>query len=177
MFSAPLGDGAVLAPFEPWQAGEFAAYIDKHRDHLGPWLPWAVRITDTDGARDFLQRYADLQAADAGRIYALRLDGELVGGCLFRIFDLASSTCELGVWISPDVQGRGLITRAAKMLIEWAVRDRGMHRVEWRCDPANLRSRTVAERLGMSLDGTLRQSFPFNGESIDVEVWSLLATD
>jgi RimJ/RimL family protein N-acetyltransferase len=177
MFSAPLGDGAELAPLEPWQAAEFAAYIDKHRSHLAPWLPWATTVTDTDGARDFLQRYADRQAADTGRIYAIRLDGELVGGCLFRIFDLASSTCEVGVWISPDAQGRGLITRASQLLIDWAVRDRGMHRVEWRCMPSNLRSRAVAERLGMTLDGTLRQSFPFNGESVDVEVWSLLATD
>ncbi|WP_223838329.1 hypothetical protein [Saccharopolyspora pogona] len=38
---------------------------------------------------NFLQRYADRQAADDdGQIYGIRLHGELVGGILFRIFDV-----------------------------------------------------------------------------------------
>jgi RimJ/RimL family protein N-acetyltransferase len=100
---------------------------------------------------------------------------ELVGGCLFRTFDTGIRTCELGVWLSADAEGRGLITRACRDLIDWAIDARGMNRVEWQCVPHNKRSIAVAERLGMTRDGVLRQSFPFNDEMLDVEVWSLLA--
>jgi ribosomal-protein-serine acetyltransferase len=175
VFTHPLGDGAELRPLEPWQAAEFATYIDRNRAHLAPWLPWATTITDADGARDFLQRYADGQAADTRRIYGLWLTGELVGGCLFRTFDTGTRTCELGVWLSADAEGRGLITRACRDLIDWAIDARGMNRIEWQCLPHNKRSIAVAERLGMTRDGVLRQSFPFNGEMLDVEVWSLLS--
>lgn len=177
MFVVALGDGAEIRPLEPWQAAEFAAYIDKHRAHLAPWLPWAVRITDTDGAREFLQRYAERQATDSGRIYSIWLDGEMVGGALFRVFDTDSGTCEIGVWISPGAEGRGLITRTTQRLIDWAIDERGLNRVEWRCAPQNTRSIAVATRLGLTREGVLRQSFPFNGELWDVEVWSLLAQD
>jgi ribosomal-protein-serine acetyltransferase len=177
MLVASLGDGAELRPLEPWQAAEFAAYIDKHRPHLAPWLPWAVRITDTEGARGFLQRYAERQADDAGRIYSIWLDHEMVGGALFRTFDVATLTCELGVWVAPEAEGRGLVTRACRRLIDWAIGERGLNRVEWRCVPDNTRSIAVAKRLGMTREGVLRQSFPFNGELLDVELWALLASE
>jgi ribosomal-protein-serine acetyltransferase len=177
MLATPLGEGAELRPLEPWQAAEFAAYIDRTRDALAPWLPWATTITDADGARRFLQRYADAQAADAGRIYGLWLDRALVGGTLFRVFDGPAGVCEIGVWLAPGARGRGLITTAARQMIEWAFEVRGMHRVEWRTVPANDRSIGVARRLGMSRDGVLRQAFPRGGIRQDVEVWSLLAEE
>lgn len=177
MQTTPLGDGAELVPMEPWQAAEFAAYTARNRDHLAPWLPWATSIVDPDTARAFLQRYADATARDGGRIYALRVDGELVGGTLFRVFEPDAGVCEIGAWLSADATGRGLITRAAAAMVAWAVDVRGLRRVEWRCVPDNLPSKAVAARLGFRLDGVLREAFEHGGRVQDLEVWSLLASD
>lgn len=177
MLSTPLGDGAELRSLEPWQAAELATYTDRVRPHLTPWLPWAHTVTDSESARRFLQRYADRQAADDGRIYGIWLDDVLVGGTLFRVFDADQGVCELGVWLAPEAQGRGLVTRAASAMIDWAVRVRGLSRVEWLCSPANGPSIAVAKRLGMTHEGVLRSAFPMNGERHDLEVWSLLADE
>ncbi|GAA2803111.1 GNAT family protein [Saccharopolyspora taberi] len=174
MLACPLADGAELRPLEPWQAAEFAAYTDRHRAHLREWLPWADLVTDEGSARAFLQRYADRQAADDGRIYGIWLDGELAGGTVFRVFDPQSGSCEIGVWLSPEAQGRGLITTAVRHMIDWAVRVRGMRRVEWRNARDNTRSSAVAQRLGMRRDGVLRENFLFRGHRHDVEIWSVL---
>lgn len=174
MFSHPLGDGAELRPFEPHQAAELTAYLERNRPQLAPWLPWATTITDLESARAFLQRYADGQATDTRRIYALWQDDELVGGLIFRVFDTATGSCELGAWLSSGAEGRGLMTRACRALIDWAFDVRGMRRVVWQTVPHNKRSIAVAERLRMHREGVLRQSFPFLGELLDVEVWSLL---
>ena len=175
MLSRSLGEGAELRALEPWQAGEFSRYVDGARSHLAPWLPWATSIMDEESARAFLQRYADRQAADEGRIYGIWLDGTLVGGTLFRTFDTASGVCELGVWLAPEAQGRGLITRAARHLIDWAFRVRGLVRVEWCCSVDNQPSIAVARRLGMTREGVLRSAFLVNDVRQDVEVWALLA--
>lgn len=175
MLSVALGEGAELRALEPWRAGEFARYIDGARSHLAPWLPWATTIVDETSARAFLQRYADRQAADEGRIYGIWLDGTLVGGTLFRTFDTASGVCELGVWLAPEAQGRGLITRSAQLMIDWAFRVRGLVRVEWCCSVDNQSSQAVAQRLGMAREGVLRSAFLVNGVHQDVEVWALLA--
>jgi ribosomal-protein-serine acetyltransferase len=177
MLAYPLGDGAELRALEPWQAAEFAASVDRMRAHLAPWLPWATSITGPESAREFLQRYADRQARDGGRIYGIWLDEVLVGGTLFRVFDADAGSCEVGVWLAPEAQGRGLVNRAVRRMIDWAVQDRGMTRVEWHTVPSNARSIAVAQRLGMRRDGVLRKAYPMNGTRHDVEIWSLLASE
>jgi RimJ/RimL family protein N-acetyltransferase len=62
-------------------------------------------------------------------------------------------------------------------MIDYAVRERGMKRVEWLCAPANARSKAAAARLGMTHEGTLRSSFVIDGKRLDSEVWSVLADE
>ncbi|MGW2180877.1 GNAT family N-acetyltransferase [Streptomyces sp. NPDC001732] len=176
MFAVYLGDdGAELRPLEIWQAQEFLTHMDRARELVDPWIPFASFATDLESARALLRRYAEKQAADTGRLYGIWLDGTLVGGVLFRIFDAESGNCEIGCWLEPAAQGRGLITRASRKLIDWAVHERGMHRVEWIASAANRRSVAVAERLGMKRDGVLRESYLYRGERHDSEIWSVLA--
>lgn len=174
MLSHPLGDGAELRPLEPWRAAEFAAFIDRNREHLAPWLPWAARIVDADGARAWLQGYADKLAADAGQVFGIWVGDELVGGTVFRTLDLWSGTCEIGVWIGAASGGRGLVTRACQSMIDWAFRVRGLSRVEWRAAATNERSLATAKRLGMVREGVLRSAFPQDGARLDVEIWALV---
>jgi RimJ/RimL family protein N-acetyltransferase len=177
VFAIKLDDQAELRPLEPWQADEFLAHMDRARATVDPWIPWASLSTDPDSARATLQRYADKAARDAGRIYGIWLDGTLVGGVMFVSFDAAAGTCELGCWLEPAGQGRGLVTRSARLLIDWAVRVRGIHRIEWRTRPENAASGNVANRLGMRLDGVLRDQFFYRDGRHDTEIWSLLAPE
>ncbi|MFH9292789.1 GNAT family N-acetyltransferase [Streptomyces sp. NPDC017520] len=178
MFAVSLGDDrAELRPLEVWQAEELLAHMDRARELVDAWIPLAASVNGLDSARALLQRYAEKQAADTGRLYGIRLDGVLVGGVLFRTFDAQSGNCEIGVWLEPAAQGRGLITRAAERLIDWAVHERGMHRVEWVASAANTRSIAVAKRLGMTRDGVMRQSHVHRGVRHDSEVWSVLAPE
>ena len=177
MLSLDLGDGLALAPLEPWSAAEFAAFVAAERSHLARWLPWGSSVKDEESARAFLQRFADGTAADGRRIYALRVQGQMVGGTMFRIFEPAAGVCEVGVWLAADAQGHGYVTRAVAAMLDWALVERGLHRAEWHCVPENLASRAVPERLGMTLEGTLRESWEHTGRMWDTEVWSVLAPE
>ncbi|WP_184573527.1 GNAT family N-acetyltransferase [Streptomyces zagrosensis] len=178
MFAILLGDdGAELRPLEPWNAEEYLTHLDRSRDHIGRYIGLADAATDLDSARAFLQSYADKTAADGGRIYGIWLDGTLVGGVLFRTFDAPAGTCEVGCWLEESVVGRGLVTRAIRVLIDWAVNDRAIYRVEWLADSANAASIKAAKRLGMARDGVLRGSYARGGGRRDIEVWSVLAPD
>jgi ribosomal-protein-serine acetyltransferase len=177
MFSVSLGGGAELRPLEPWQVTEFLAHMDRARAAVDPWIPWAAASADPDSARASLQRYADRQARDAGRLFGIWLDGTLVGGTMFVTFDAAAGNAEIGVWLEPAGTGRGLVTTAARVLIDWAFTTRGLHRIEWKCRADNTASAAVAKRLGMRLDGVLRGPYLYKGVRYDTEIWSLLATD
>lgn len=175
VLSHRLTDDAELRPLEPWQATDFAAFVDAHRAHLDPWVPLGRAVTDEVSAHRFLTTYAERAARDDGRIYGIWLAGDLVGGTVFRQFDAVERTCELGVWLSPSATGQGLVTRACTVMIDWAFRVRGLVRAEWRVVRGNLPSVAVARRLGMSDEGVLRSATGRGGGRADVEVWSILA--
>jgi ribosomal-protein-serine acetyltransferase len=177
VYSVDLGGGAALRPLEPWQAEEFLAHMDRARDTVDPWIPWASISADLPSARATLQRYADKQAADKARIYGIWLDGTLVGGTMFVSFDAATGIAEVGCWLEPAATGRGLITGAVRLLIDWAIRERGLHRIEWHCRPDNVASSSVARRLGLRHEATLRESFPWKGVRHDTEIWAVLAPE
>ncbi|GAA2634506.1 GNAT family protein [Actinomadura fulvescens] len=177
MLTHALEENTELRPLEPWQAEEFAAHVDRVRDDLLPWIPFARKVVDVESARAFLQSYADRQAADRGRIYGIHADGEMVGGVLFRVFEPSDGVCEVGVWLAPEVRGRGLVTTAVRHMIDWAMNVRGMARVEWRCDPANANSRAAAKRIGFTHEATLRSAWMLDGERRDEEIWVLLKDD
>ncbi|WP_328990536.1 GNAT family N-acetyltransferase [Kribbella sp. NBC_01245] len=177
MYAVQLTADAELCPLEPRHAAEFLAHVEKARADIVQYIPWAAVVVDESSARSFLQAYADRQAADTGRIDGIWLGGELVGGVLFRTFDLRFGTCEIGVWLNADAQGKGLITRACQVLIDWAIGERGIYRLEWKCSTDNEPSKAVARRLGLTHEGVLRAAFPVGPIRQDLEVWSLLAPD
>lgn len=177
MLSLAIDTDAELRALEPWQAEEFAAHVAAAREYLEEWLPWGATAGEPEEAAKLLQRYADAQARGEGRILGIWVDGKLAGGVLFRIWENKTGMCEIGVWLAPEAVGRGLITKAATVMIDWAFHARGMHRVEWRCAATNTRSSAVARRLGMTKEGTLRQAFPLRGVRHDVEVWAVLAPE
>lgn len=177
MYRTPLGDGAELRPLEPWHAEEFLAHLDRGREHINRFIPFGSAARDTDGARALLQRYADQRAAGTGSLHGLWFDGRLVGGVLFLNFDAAQGVCEVGCWLEPAATGRGLVTRAMRVLVDHAVDERGVHRVEWVAASGNTASLNVARRLGMTRDGVRREAHLHHGVRHDLEIWSVLAPE
>ncbi|MEV8590309.1 GNAT family protein [Streptomyces sp. NPDC051180] len=178
MYTMSLGDdGAELRPLEPWQADEFLAHIDRGREFIGARNGLPDVVTDLESSRAFLRLYAEKVAADTGRIHGIWSDGTLVGAVILRTLDAKGGTAEAGCWLEPTAVGRGLVTRAARALIDWAIEVRGVHRVEWVVNSDNEPSIAVARRLGMTRDGVLRQSYAYRGRLHDQEVWSVLAPE
>ncbi|MFR9725859.1 GNAT family N-acetyltransferase [Streptomyces sp. MS19] len=177
MFSLPLRGDARLGPLETWHAEEFAAHLDRARAHIRPWVGAAFVTESVDGARATLRRYAEGAAADGARLYGVWQGEALVGGVMFTAFDTALGTCEIGCWLEPAAEGRGLVTRACGLLLDWAFTARGLHRAEWHCRADNDRSSAVAERLGMTLEGVRRAAWPYGGARHDKQVWAVLAPE
>ncbi|MDG4796507.1 GNAT family protein [Micromonospora sp. WMMD1082] len=177
MFAVRLIDDVELRPLNPWHAGEFLANLDRAREHIAPWVSPSFVATDLAGARRVLQRYADRWACDDGGIWGIWSGGTLVGGVLLVSLNAATGVCEAGCWLEPAAEGRGLVTRAVSRLVDWALVERGLHRVEWRTNAGNARSIAVARRLGMRRDGVLREVLPGPQGRIDLEVWSVLAPE
>jgi [ribosomal protein S5]-alanine N-acetyltransferase len=61
---------------------------------------------------------------------------------------------ELGYGIAPESRGRGYATEAARGVVGWALAQPGVDRVVAGCDPGNVPSIRVLEKLGFERAGT-----------------------
>jgi RimJ/RimL family protein N-acetyltransferase len=177
VFTVPLLSDAELRPLEVWNVEEFAAHMDRAREHIRPWVGPSFISGGVDGARATLARYAETTARDGARIFGIWADGALVGGVMFVEFSAAAGTCEIGCWLEPSAEGRGYVTPACRALLDWAFTVRGINRAEWRCRADNVRSAAVAQRLGMTFEGTLRKAWKVGDVYHDKQVWSVLTSE
>jgi RimJ/RimL family protein N-acetyltransferase len=80
---------------------------------------------------------------------------------------------EAGYLLLAEARGRGVATRALRLLAGWALRELAMTRVDAFVDPANARSVRVLEGAGFTRDGFLRG---LRGPGEDRDVYGLLRT-
>ena len=68
------------------------------------------------------------------------------------------SEFEVGYFVDVDHEGKGYVTEAVRGTLRFLFEHLHAHRVCLRCDETNVRSRRVAERCGMVLEGHLREN-------------------
>ena len=104
--------------------------------------------------------------------------GRIVGSIGFPAVNRDLGSCEIGYWLGRAAQGRGTMTLAVRALIDHAFGPWKLHRVMIQAGVGNARSRAVAERLGFTLEGVLREAERYpDGRCIDLAVYGLLATE
>lgn len=81
-------------------------------------------------------------------------DDALVGS--YCLFPVESGVWELGFWAVKEQRGRGYSLEAARALCDWGWATLDVHRLEWWAMVGNTGSRAVAEKLGFTIEGTLR---------------------
>ena len=83
----------------------------------------------------------------------------------------------VGYWLLPEARGRGLATRAVRLVSGWALRELALSRLGLSTEPWNVRSQRVAERTGFRQKGILRSYAEIDGRRVDYVSYSLLPTD
>jgi RimJ/RimL family protein N-acetyltransferase len=102
--------------------------------------------------------------------------GEAIGSIGVRWLEPDQGVAEVGYWVAPGARGRGVCTRALRLVSHWAIGVHGVERLQLRADEQNPASRKVAENAGFTQEGILRSSRynPRLGRRVDFVMYSLL---
>ncbi len=107
-----------------------------------------------------------------------RLDDDTyIGRVGMRRNDSDPRLGELWFVLSPEHQGNGYVTEAARALITYAFTELHLHRIHGDCDPRNPSSARVMERLGMRREAHLVQNIFLKGEWCDSVIYAVLASE
>ncbi|MBI3737263.1 GNAT family N-acetyltransferase [Candidatus Sumerlaeota bacterium] len=177
MFHHWLDAETEVRMLEERDAGEMFALTDANRAHLRQWLPWLDTTVSVEDTRRFIQGGIEQNAANLGFQAGIRVSGVMAGQIGFHKIDWANHRVMLGYWLGREYTGRGLITRAAAILSDYAFGHYGLNRVEIHCATENSRSRAIPERIGFTFEGILRQGEWLYDHYVDLAVYAMLAAE
>lgn len=161
---ATLEDAAII-----WQT------IYDNRDYLRTWLPFVDTLKEVADEEAFLKQQLEAPYEERNIVFVIGQGHELCGLVGFVTTDVPNHRTEIGYWLIPEYQGRGVMTRCVRHLCEWAVSERSIHRIQIRCAVGNHPSNAIPQRLGFTLEGTEREGgLLADGTYADINVYSIL---
>lgn len=134
------------------------------------WIPTIPHPYTEEHARAFLRG----EATPAHEAMAVELDGRVVGGIGLGLSS-SGYRASIGYWIAVPARGRGICTRALRLLSRHAFEQLEQPSVQLFTDPENVASQRVAEKVGFQREGILRAHLRHpDGRIRDSVMFSLL---
>ena len=81
---------------------------------------------------------------------------------------------EIGYMLLPEYRGKGIITEAIQLMVDYGFNQMKMHSLEAIIDPANTASARVLEKNGFVKEAHLKENEFFDGKFLDTVIYSLV---
>jgi ribosomal-protein-serine acetyltransferase len=175
MLSHKIDEETVLRLIEPQHAEALNALIEQNFAHIKRWSAWLKDDRTIENTHLFIKRNLTRMAEGDGYGLAIWHRGEMAGQVEYNYFDRRNRATELGYWLGASFEGRGLVTKSCRALIDHAFGELGLNRAEIRCAVENHKSRRIPERLGFRQEGILLQAEWLHDRYHDLAVYAMLA--
>jgi len=164
-----LRDGDLA--LRPWTEDDVPVLVREcNDDAIRRWLPAIPRPYTDEHARAFV--HGETMPDETS--LAITIAGEVVGAIGITP-NAHGYRAAIGYWVAAPARGRGICTRALRLLSQWALDELGLQRLELITDPDNVASQRVAEKVGYRREGVLRAHLRHpDGRIRDSVMFSLL---
>ena len=153
-----------------WQEEDADAVFEACQDvEIQHWIPLIPRPYRREDALAFVRGESEL----GPHSYAIVEGGRVVGAVGLGVS--RSRSGRIGYWCVREARGRGVTTRALRLLCRYGLEELGLLRLELITDPDNVGSQRVAEKVGFRREGILRSHLDHpDGRRRDSVMFSLL---
>ena len=156
----PLSDGVVV--LRDLREDDVGALVEGCRDPLV--RRFTARIPDPygeDDAREFIALQPQMAAEGRELHFAIAGadDDALLGVIGLHHVDRPTDSALCGYWVGPRHRGRGVATRALRLLTAWATEELGIGGLRLFAHVENVASHRVAEEAGYRRTGVTKHAF------------------
>lgn len=140
------------------------------------YYAWVERTAEE--VREFIQMFLDHRQSSPRTKFQLAVtlkgSGQLIGNCGIRMKTAGAAEADIGYELDPDYWGKGYATEATEAILQFGFTQLGLHRIWATCLADNTGSARVLEKLGMQLEGRLREKEYFKGRWWDSLLYAIL---
>jgi len=159
------------------EESDFSAVHDYARDaEVSRYMPWGPN--SEQDTKEFIQRVLDHQRKQPRSEYDFALvkkdDIYLIGICSLVVRNTTNSEGEIGYVLNRNYWNQGYTTEASKAVLSFGFDKLKMHRIYATCNPVNIASSRVMEKIGMRREGYLKEHRLTKGEWCDSLLYAIL---
>jgi RimJ/RimL family protein N-acetyltransferase len=119
-------------------------------------------------------RFLTMAIESAHCFRAIEVDGKVVGGIgVHPQKDVFCTNAELGYWLAPDYQGKGIMTRAVSEMVAHGFATLPVQRIFGRVFSNNPASKRVLEKCGFVPEARLQGTILKRGEVLDELIYGI----
>lgn len=173
-------DRLIIRPTQTADAKILNEAILESFDELHFWMEWCdhkPKIKETEKyACEAAQNWID-KKNDEPYLQLIILDkntNDFIGATSFHHYNWSIPSIETGYWIRKSKSGNGYMTEATNAITQYAFKQLKVQRIALTCDPDNVKSKNIAERLGYALEGRMKNHRikPENGAIGDTFIYA-----
>jgi [ribosomal protein S5]-alanine N-acetyltransferase len=143
------------------------------------YYDWTERTPEA--VQDFVGWFLDHQQQDPRFKFqlavTLKSNNLLIGNCGVRMDKVDAVEADIGYELDPQHWNHGYATEAARAILDFGFSRFGVHRIWAHCVADNFGSAHVLEKLGMKLEGRLREKEFYKGRWWDTLMYAILADE
>jgi ribosomal-protein-serine acetyltransferase len=167
----------VLRRFARRDADSLHAAIAASLPELGRWMPWAHERYGKEDAISYIRDSGQSWKEGRAHDFSIRRPehpDEHIGNVSIWPVSRLGRVAEIGYWIRTDATSGGAATEVTRRMIRVGFDDLAMHKINLRIATGNRASERVAEKLGFSREGILREELFIRNQWVDHTLYSLL---
>lgn len=133
------------------------------------------RYVSVDGQRELITGMLEAHRAGTCAPFVVETDGAVVGRILLAaIVRGGFQSASVGYWVTESMSGRGIASRALRLLVDHAFGELGLHRLEAATTLANDVSARILTKAGFEQYAVARDYLWMGGRWVDHRIFQLL---
>lgn len=169
-----VDENISLQFLEEMYAASLLNLVNANRIYLREWLPWVDSMQTVGNFTSYINDTKKRAAEKTDFGYAIIIDKNIVGRIGLHHINYTNRIAEIGYWLADGWQGKGIMFKSCKALINYCFKEMGLNRIEIKCGTGNYKSRAIAQKLQFKQEGILRQAELLNGKFIDLHLYAML---
>ena len=176
MFYITVDDEITLYLLQEYHYHTVYRLLETNRDHIQEHMTFPIE--GIDEIRELCLNAQKRYAEHGDHFFHIYYKGQPAG--MIGLWNRTGGTVsgiEVSYWLGKSFTGKGIVTRSLRTLTDFVFSELGANRMFLGITPNNPKSYAIPERLGFTLEGTLRQNDKINGHWVDHRIYAMLKDD
>jgi len=171
-------DGEIgLRELSSSSPGRIFNAINSNRKYLRVWLPFVDATQSLQDSENYVLSVLNSKCPKKDMIFEIWYGDNFCGLVGLKEIDHYNRKTELGYWLVESMQGKGIMLRSCRALIQYAFDELKMNRIQIKCAVGNERSMQIPLRLKFEFEGIEKSGEYINGKYFDLKTYAMLKRD